>query len=31
VIDGAAAVRFTTRLAAVLGDVDRLSGGQAAN
>jgi pyruvate dehydrogenase E2 component (dihydrolipoamide acetyltransferase) len=31
VIDGAAAVRFTTRLAGVLADVDRLSGGQAAN
>jgi pyruvate dehydrogenase E2 component (dihydrolipoamide acetyltransferase) len=29
VIDGAAAVRFTTRLAAVLADVDRLRGGQA--
>jgi len=29
VIDGAAAVRFTTRLATVLADVDRLRGGQA--
>jgi pyruvate dehydrogenase E2 component (dihydrolipoamide acetyltransferase) len=31
VIDGAAAVRFTTRLAAILAEVDRLRGGQAAS